>query len=192
MGVRKGSLTGICPRLEIGIKKQIFLSKPEVGILIPINWFDSCNIFSGMKLTLHKSQIHSYSVMQWWAWRNHFESGGKQVHVKKLWKILWFELKTVTSQALKMTSLNFVRVFKQFYATFYKPSTTPIDTTPTLHWLEHINVTNCYQPYTKFLRKLAHKHKTCTKLKQRPHPHVTLSDRGERDFQNGDGVNIVI
>jgi len=23
--------------------------------------------FAGMKLTLHKSQVHSYSVMQWWA-----------------------------------------------------------------------------------------------------------------------------
>ena len=22
--------------------------------------------FAGMKLTLHKSQFHSYSVMQWW------------------------------------------------------------------------------------------------------------------------------
>jgi len=30
------------PRLEIGIRKQTFLVKPEVGILIPINWFDSC------------------------------------------------------------------------------------------------------------------------------------------------------
>ena len=55
--------------LEIGIKNQIFLEKPEVGILIPINWFDSCNdsFFAGMKLTLHKSQVHSHSVMQWWA-----------------------------------------------------------------------------------------------------------------------------
>jgi len=23
--------------------------------------------FAGMKLTLHKRQVHSYSVMQWWA-----------------------------------------------------------------------------------------------------------------------------
>jgi len=23
--------------------------------------------FAGIKLTLHKSQVHSYSVMQWWA-----------------------------------------------------------------------------------------------------------------------------
>ena len=41
-------------------------------------------------------------------WLNHFESEGEQAHVKKLWKKLWFELKTVTSQALKITSLNFV------------------------------------------------------------------------------------
>jgi len=33
----------LLPRLEIGIKNQIFLEKPEVGILNPINWFDSCN-----------------------------------------------------------------------------------------------------------------------------------------------------
>jgi len=29
---------------------------------------------------------------------------GAQVRVKKLWKILWFELKNVKSQSLKMTS----------------------------------------------------------------------------------------
>jgi len=29
--------------LEIGIKNQIFRGKPEVGILIPIHLFDSCN-----------------------------------------------------------------------------------------------------------------------------------------------------
>jgi len=27
--------------VEIGIKNQIFQEKPEVGILIPINWFGS-------------------------------------------------------------------------------------------------------------------------------------------------------
>ena len=65
-----GGKTGICPRLETGIKNQIFLEKTEVGMLIPINWFDSCNdsVFAGMKLTLHKSQVHSCSVMQWWAY----------------------------------------------------------------------------------------------------------------------------
>jgi len=57
------------PRLESGIRNQIFLEKPEVGILIPMNWFDSCNdsFFACMKLTLHKSQVHSCSAMQWWA-----------------------------------------------------------------------------------------------------------------------------
>jgi len=37
-----GGKSGISP-LEIGIKNQTFLEKPEVGILIPNNWFDSCN-----------------------------------------------------------------------------------------------------------------------------------------------------
>jgi len=55
--------------LEIRIKNQLFLEKTEVDILIPINWFDSFNgsFFASMKLTLHKSQVHRYSVMQWWA-----------------------------------------------------------------------------------------------------------------------------
>jgi len=34
---------GHLPPLEIEIKNQKFLEKAEVGILIPINWFDSCN-----------------------------------------------------------------------------------------------------------------------------------------------------
>jgi len=65
----RGAHRSLLPRLEIGIKNQIFLEKPEVGILIPINWFDSCNnsFFPGMKLTLNNSQVHSYSLMQWWA-----------------------------------------------------------------------------------------------------------------------------
>ena len=69
MSVRKERKMDICS-LEIGIKNQIFLEKPEVGILIPINWFDSWNdsFIAGIKLTLHKSQVHSYSVMQWWAY----------------------------------------------------------------------------------------------------------------------------
>ena len=68
MSVRREGKTGICP-LEIRIKNQIFLEKAEVGILIPIDWFDSCNdsFIAGIKLTLHKSHVHSYSVMQWWA-----------------------------------------------------------------------------------------------------------------------------
>ena len=45
MGVRRAGETkrSFAPRLEIGIKNQIFQEKTEVGILIPINRFDSCN-----------------------------------------------------------------------------------------------------------------------------------------------------
>ena len=43
MGVRRarGAKRAFAPRLEIGIVKHLFLEKPEVGILSPINWFDS-------------------------------------------------------------------------------------------------------------------------------------------------------
>jgi len=65
MGVRRAgeAKRAFVLRLEIGIGNQIFLEKPEVGILIPNNWFDSCNdsFFACMKLTLHKSQVHSCS-----------------------------------------------------------------------------------------------------------------------------------
>jgi len=40
-------------------------------------------------------------------WRNHFQSWGAQVHVKKTRKFLWFEVATVTSQALKFDVINF-------------------------------------------------------------------------------------
>jgi len=45
MGARRAGKAkrAFAPRLEIGIRNKIFLEKPEVGILIPINWFDSCN-----------------------------------------------------------------------------------------------------------------------------------------------------
>jgi len=51
--------------LEIGTKNQIS-RKLEVSSSILINWFSSCNdsLFSGMTLTLHKSQVHCSSVMQ--------------------------------------------------------------------------------------------------------------------------------
>jgi len=39
----RGAKRAFAPRLEIGIMKHLFLEKPDVGILIPINWFDSCN-----------------------------------------------------------------------------------------------------------------------------------------------------
>ena len=48
-------------------------------------------------------------------WLNHFESGGHNCTSKNYGKFLWFELKTVTSQSLKMTSLNFVSMFKQCF-----------------------------------------------------------------------------
>ena len=63
MGVRRAgeAKRAFASRLEIGIRKQRFLENPEVGILISINWFDSCNdiFFACMKLTLRKSQVHS-------------------------------------------------------------------------------------------------------------------------------------
>jgi len=43
-------------RLEIGIKNQIFLEKPEVGILLPINWFDSCNDSFFCRYETHTAQ----------------------------------------------------------------------------------------------------------------------------------------
>jgi len=46
---------------------------------------------------------------------------------RKKWKN--FALSIVTSQALKYDVLNFVSMSKQFYAMFYKPSTTPVYTT---------------------------------------------------------------
>ena len=39
----EGAGRPLLPRLETGIKNQILLEKTEVGILIPFNWFDSCN-----------------------------------------------------------------------------------------------------------------------------------------------------
>jgi len=43
--------------------------KPEVSRLIPINWFNSCHdsSFAGMTLALHKSQVRSSGIMQYWA-----------------------------------------------------------------------------------------------------------------------------
>jgi len=49
---------------KLGLRTKYFWKKTEVVILIPVNWFDSCNdsFFDGMKLTLHKSQVHSYRL----------------------------------------------------------------------------------------------------------------------------------
>jgi len=56
-----GRQNGHLAPMNIAIKNQKRLEKTEVGILIPINWFDSCSdsFFADMKLTLHKSQVHS-------------------------------------------------------------------------------------------------------------------------------------
>jgi len=55
MGVRRTGKTGISP-LEIRIKNQIFLEKAEVGILIPINWFDSSNDSFFCRYETHTAQ----------------------------------------------------------------------------------------------------------------------------------------
>jgi len=73
-----------------------------------------------------------------------FSKWGEQVHVKNTRKFLWFELATVTSQALKYDIINFFSIFKQFYSKFDKPPTTPIYTTPylsytTLTWAHKCN-----------------------------------------------------
>jgi len=51
--------------------------------------------------------------------------GGTSPSQKNCRKIFWFELGTVTSQALNYDVINF-----QFYAMFYKPSTPCIYSTP--------------------------------------------------------------
>jgi len=49
------------PSVEIGIKNQKFLLKFRlIDLILAMTVF-----FAGMRLTLHKSQVHSYSVMQW-------------------------------------------------------------------------------------------------------------------------------
>jgi len=67
MGVRR---VGKCPfpPWKLGLRTKYFPKNLKSASSIPINWFDSCNdsFFADMKLTLHKGQVHSYSVMQWW------------------------------------------------------------------------------------------------------------------------------
>jgi len=41
-------------------------------------------------------------------WPNLFQRGGAQVHVKVDGKFLWFELGTVTSQALKYDVITYI------------------------------------------------------------------------------------
>jgi len=68
MGVRRRGKTSIFP-LEFGIRNQIFIEKNWSRHLNSdwLIWFLQWQFFADMKLTLHKSQVHSYSVMQWWA-----------------------------------------------------------------------------------------------------------------------------
>jgi len=64
MGVRRGGKTGFSPGNWNLEPKNVM--KSEVSISIPINRFDSCNntLFTGMELTLDKSQLHCSSAMQ--------------------------------------------------------------------------------------------------------------------------------
>ena len=52
-----------------------------------------------------KASINEIRFKQWW--RNFFQSGGSQVHVKKYGKFLLLQLTTVRSQALKYDVTNF-------------------------------------------------------------------------------------
>ena len=58
MGFRRAGETkrAFAPRLEIGVKNQIFLDKRDAGILIPINWFDSCNEIFFYRHETHTAQ----------------------------------------------------------------------------------------------------------------------------------------
>jgi len=49
---------------------------------------------------------------------------GTSARQKIYGKFLWIKLPIVTSQTMQCDVINFVNMFKQFYAMFYKPSTT--------------------------------------------------------------------
>jgi len=73
-----------------------------------------------------------------------FKVRGTNASQKKYRKILWCELATVTSQALKYDVINFCLPacssnFMQNSISPQRPLTTPYIST--LHWREHINVT---------------------------------------------------
>jgi len=85
---------------------------------------------------MFSTKCETFLIQVAYAWMPElFQNGGKQVHVKKTRKFLWFELATVTPQALKYDIINFVSIFKQFYSKFDKPQTTPIYTTPYLSYI---------------------------------------------------------
>jgi len=67
------------------------------------------NIISSGKLLNWSNQQIQVTGNNSHGWRNLFQSGGAQVHVKKkLWQILWFELASVTSQALKCDVITYI------------------------------------------------------------------------------------
>ena len=76
-------------------------------------------------------------------------------------------------------------MFKQFYAIFYRPSTTPIYTTPYLSTiLRYTDLsTKCdivVLSLTQNSFTSKYTNTTCTELRERPH--ITSSDRGESGF----------
>ena len=66
MGVCRRGKTGICPPWKLGLRTKYFWKNLKSASKTPINRFDSYNdsFFAGVKLTLHKSQVRSCSVMQ--------------------------------------------------------------------------------------------------------------------------------
>jgi len=66
MGVRRGGKTGFCPPLEIGSENQKMLQNLKsssrfrlIDLILAITLY-----FTGMALTLHKSQLHCSGVMR--------------------------------------------------------------------------------------------------------------------------------
>ena len=62
-----GGQNGHLPPLDIGTKNQKFLENLKLAAKFRLNNFNCCNdsLFAGMRLTLHKSQVHCSDVMQW-------------------------------------------------------------------------------------------------------------------------------
>ena len=65
MGIHRVVKTGIFPSLEIGTKNQIFvenLTSAAQFQLTELSCYD--NVIAGTTLTLHKSQVQCFAVMQ--------------------------------------------------------------------------------------------------------------------------------
>jgi len=62
MGVRRGRKTGICPPWILGLRTK-FSKKAEVSSLIDVILAMTV-LFADMTVTLHKSRVHSYGIMQ--------------------------------------------------------------------------------------------------------------------------------